>query len=364
MPQKNNGRKRRRRHSSNQDDQRKDKKVAFSPESVDLFNSYRSDDTDTPIRLTFTKNKRTANYTISQTSTPIRGETNNVTEDQENQSPILIPSPVHFNTSMSQDQQKTVMSDDDFKQLVVSKLLTIEQRVTDLNKSLSDLASEVKENKIEMVKVKEVLSTQSSKIEDLQKKQTSMETLLNNPTNLKATNRIVIKNMCQPGWNEQKMADETNKLLKTLDSKVPKIASVAQLGNSNIIIVTLGNGHNIGDVLKLKRELRKHKQYERVYIDVEKSIAEQRAEASLRAIANVTPGLKYLRGQLQADKDNPRNQRPGTAKDQTPPGHEAMDAQLSLPAGPSVNHNLITTWADIHVSNGAEGTIEKKKETP
>jgi len=360
MPPINNGRKRRRRYSSKQgEQQRKEIKISFSPENSDsIHNSETGDDTETPIRLKFTRSQESNNYTISQTSTPKRNVSSSSNEDQYSQSPS--ESTQQSPEKINMGDKKPKLTDDEFKELVVTKLLTIEQRVTDLNKCISDLNDEVKANKEDMAKVKTTLTSQSASIEDIQRKQEAMESHISNPDSIKPTNRIVIKNLCQKGWDAQTIEAETNRLLQTLDRKAPDILTAKLIGNNNIIIVTLGKNHKIGDVLKVKRDLRKHKQYERVYIDVEKSITQQKAEASLRAIANVTPGLKFQRGQLQVEMGNQHKQRNTGTMESSIPTHTPMEVHTTALPSSAVNYAnaiiTLTTRADVH--NSTEGVSE------
>ena len=63
-------------------------------------------------------------------------------------------------------------------------------------------------------------------------------------------------------------------------------------------LVTLGKGHTVSEVMRKKAALKDKKPYSRVYIEPQKSIAEQRAEANIRALTKAAKGLEYRRGKV------------------------------------------------------------------
>lgn len=333
MHKKNGGRRKRRHSSGHHPTQRKEAKIIFSPDSQNSFELYNSTEEDpASLKLTLVKDKENKHYSISQsaTSTPIR-----TNRDYSMPSPLSSPEAGKSNTIITEPNSNkmeegtnTVISDNDFKSLVINKLSMIESNILQLSTNLVQLNNVVSQHTLELDEVKTALNAHKIEITQIKKDQEGIGKTILLSQKIPKPESIIIKNLCKGDWLQAQISAECNKLLKSLDEKAPDIISATKMGSSNVIKVMLGPDHTIGDVLKVKRELRKSKIYEKVYIDKEKSVAEQKTEASLRAIAYVTPGLIFRRGQLQAGNRTDIGARGGG----NPPGHPQPQTVGDIPA--------------------------------
>ena len=317
MNKKNNGRRKRRHSSTQNSQQRKNSKITFSPDKELTSQEIDSnEETDKSLRLTLIRHRENESYSISQTSTPLRVDKQ---AKDKSLSPDISLTPQAINASTmaspiisSGEEHKSVISDNEFKNLVVNKLSMIESNISQLSNCLMQLSSVVTKHTVDLDELRLSLDTQIAEVVTIKKQQSEIgKQILKSQKNSNAEH-IILKNLCQKDWSNEKILTEVNKLLKTLDVKAPDILDATKIGSSNVLKITLGPGHTIGDVLKVKRELKNSKTYEKIYIDKEKSVSEQKTEASLRAIAYVTPGLTFYRGQLQAGNrlNNINNGRP------------------------------------------------------
>ena len=117
-------------------------------------------------------------------------------------------------------------------------------------------------------------------------------------------------------------------MIKIINPEAPAVKTVSEMGKNKVALVTLGKGHKLSEVMKKKSTLREKKPYSRVFIEPQKTIAEQRTEANIRALAKATRGVGYQRGRVtDAAKDQTNvqgNQRP---KPDTTDNNQATETQ-------------------------------------
>ena len=110
--------------------------------------------------------------------------------------------------------------------------------------------------------------------------------------------------------------------MRTIDPDAPDVAAIKETGNKKVALVTLGKGHKISDVMKKKKVLKDNKNYSKVFVEPQKSLSEQRAEANMRALARATQGVSYKRGRVVEETDERPRQRQRTDRKDKPPDAE------------------------------------------
>ena len=171
------------------------------------------------------------------------------------------------------------MSDAAFKNLVVKSLGSLESQMRTINQRFMDLEEKTGRQDKDINSLKETANIQAGKIADLTDKLDEVAKAGPSTAVEPPNNNIVIKNLIQEDWGHEKTKTEVNKVIKMIDEKAPQVSKIKKLGTSKAALVTLGKGHKTAHVMRKKATLKRKAPYSRVFIELQKSIQEQRQEA-------------------------------------------------------------------------------------
>ena len=334
---KNNGRRNKRKTSGEISPKKRAKKVSspppdYKPEeprtedtsfSSDSSQLTHSPDLGTPLRLTLSKDPNNDSYFVSsqaQQSSPTEA-TSPVIYQTSPRGPELITSmegnqksrgacnrdvsgDAESTSSAITDEEfklqvlKSLGADAKFKSKVLNSLETLENQMTKFNQRIGNLEARTDDHEQSIGHLQRSRTNQNVEINNLKAEVADLRGQLAEKGS-PGTNKIVIKNLLQEGWDQQKQSDEVNKVMKSIDPSAPDVKTVSEVGKNKVALVTLGKGHSVSEVMKKKSTLKDRKPYSRVFIEPQKSIAEQRAEANIRALTRATKGLEYRRGKVR-----------------------------------------------------------------
>ena len=315
MSPKNNGRKGKRQRSGGIKSPKKKARTIFPLVPTDKTNIEETDyqplsqptnpSESTPLKLTTFRRSSGDSYTVSSQTLDTENKSEPSPKADESSNSLFDMSAI----DSTQDEtmatnQPQIISDNDFKFLVLEKLGKLESQMGNMNQRFQKLEDVTRTHNQDIRDLKKSNNDeQTENIQELKTKVLELENKLKEKTSSPKP-KIVIKNLWREEWSTEKKHTETNKLLKSIDPNAPDVLKIETLGKSKNALVTLGENHTIGEVMKKKSCLKNNKEYSKVFIEPQKSITEQKQEASLRMLARATNGLKFRRGQIVADENN------------------------------------------------------------